>query len=279
MDKVLVTGATGNVGSAVVEFLENAGLPVIKAQSRQSGSNSFRFDFRDPATFTATGFDRVFLLRPPDLSNIERDMLPALHWFRDCGIRHVVFLSVLGAERSKLIPHRKIELALMDLDLPATFLRPNFFMQNLSGIHALELVRDDQLMVPASRVKMALIDTRDIAEIAAGILEKPDSHRGKHYELNGPELLDYYELADVFSAELGRDIEYCNPYWWQFAWRMRKRKLKPAQIMVMLTLYTVTRMNPAKHTGGDSEELLGRAPTCFRDFVRRERKCWDPVAS
>jgi uncharacterized protein YbjT (DUF2867 family) len=109
--RILVTGATGNVGSAVLALLVAARAPVLAAVRSEdtrvpSGAEVVRFDFHDPATFHAfQGVERVFLMRPPAMSNARRDLGPAIAAMKAAGVRQVVFLSLLGAEKNTVVPH------------------------------------------------------------------------------------------------------------------------------------------------------------------------------
>lgn len=75
-------------------------------------------------------------MRPPHISNIARDMVPALEAMEAAGVGHVVLLSVMGAEDMPWVPHAKIETWLQSSSMSWTFIRPSFFMENLSGVHA-----------------------------------------------------------------------------------------------------------------------------------------------
>jgi len=105
---VLVTGATGNVGSAVLRTLIANGVEarVAKRLARTAEGTPgdvVAFDFTDPATWSAafTGVEWRFLMRPPAIGNVRRDLLPAVAAAQNAGVRHVVFLSLQGAEKNR----------------------------------------------------------------------------------------------------------------------------------------------------------------------------------
>lgn len=123
MKSVLVTGATGNIGTEVIQGLIEletdseiyAGARNIeKAQKHFNNHRDLlfrKFDFENESTFLEA-FDQVdilFLLRPPHISDVEVVFRPLLNSAKENGINKVVFLSVQGAEKSKVIPHNKIE--------------------------------------------------------------------------------------------------------------------------------------------------------------------------
>ena len=109
----LVMGASGNVGSAVVAALSEAGMPVRLAQRGPAhldrlpaGSDAVRLDLFDADTWAPAfrGITAMFVLRPPVVGNVRRDLIPALVAARDAGVRQMVFLSLRGAETLKVVP-------------------------------------------------------------------------------------------------------------------------------------------------------------------------------
>ena len=144
---ILVVGALGNVGAEVVKqvlarggTVRAADIDVRKLKERFGDSvESVRFDFTDPTTYTATfqGVKKMFYMRPPHLTNIQRDMNPSMDAAKQAGVMHVVFLSLIGIENAKYVPHYKVETYLHKINLQTTFLRCSFFMQNLNTTHRL----------------------------------------------------------------------------------------------------------------------------------------------
>lgn len=279
---ILVTGATGNVGVHVVRELLDAGADVVAAVRSPDeagvpeGARTVAFDFLDESTWAEAfaGVDRLFLMRPPPISNMERDMFPALDAAREAGVEHVVLLSLLGAEDNPVVPHRKIEVYIEEVGWDHTFLRPSFFMQNLSTTHRVDIRDHDEIYVPAGNGETSFIDTRDIAEVAAMALLAPAEHRNVAYPLTGSEALSYHEVADIFTDVLGREITYPKPGAIAFAWRMYRRGHPVAFVAVVTALYTVCRLGLADKVTDDLHRLLGREPTGMRQFVEDYREVW-----
>ena len=267
---ILLTGATGNVGAEVARLLDAAGIG-YRAASRPG------FDFERRETFAATlaGVDRVFLVRPPALSDVKRSMRPFLEAVARAGVRQVVFLSIQGADKNRVVPHRKIEDLLGELGVPSTFLRAGFFMQNLSTTHAPELRERGEILVPAGGGRTSFVDARDVAAVGARALVE-DGHVGRAYELTGAEALTYGEVAEIMTAVLGRPIVYRRPGVARFARAMRARGLPWRMIGVMIGIYTTARLGLAGRVSGDVERLLGRPPIGLAAFVRDHRAAWEP---
>jgi uncharacterized protein YbjT (DUF2867 family) len=274
---ILVTGATGTVGGALCDDLADAPVDV-RAAVRSPGTfegpaeEVVRFDFTDPSTYRGTfaGIDGAFLVRPPALSRVRRDVVPALAAAVGAGVDHVVFLSVLGADRNPLVPHARIESWLDSADLSTTFLRASFFMQNLSTVHRGE-IRAGELSVPAGDGRTSLVDARDVAAVAAECLRTGTSGA---YDLTGPAALSYDEVCRQLSAALDHDVSYADPSLTRFLLRQVREDRPLSQGFVMAAIYTTARLGLADRVTGDVRRVLGREPTPLSTFVRDHRDAW-----
>lgn len=282
-NNILVTGATGNVGFEVLRELRERGYPVKAAVRSHSTSRinllsdveSVEFDFEQPQTFEPAlrGIHTLFLVRPPAISQVKKYIYPAIASAQAVGVEHVVFLSLLGAERIAIVPHAGIEAYIKSLGLAYTFLRASFFMQNLSTTHCQDIRDNDEIFVPAGKGKTSFIDVRDIASVAVKVMTEP-GHENKAYALTGSSALDYYEVADIFTNILCRQIVYTNPSIFKFVWKMYKRGLKTEFIVVMLGIYTTARLGLAARVTEDVRHLLQQAPISMEEFVRDYRASW-----
>jgi uncharacterized protein YbjT (DUF2867 family) len=280
---VLVTGATGNVGAEVVEQLAVRGADVRAAvrPGREAaatipdGVRPVPLDLDDPATFAAAldGVARVFLMRPPQFSDAAR-MRPFIAAMGDAGVRQVVFLSVQGAGSNPMVPHHGIEQDLKKSGVPWTFLRPSFFMTNLSTTHLDDIVERDEVFVPAGRGRTNFIDVGDIAEAAAVVLTEP-GHTGKAYELTGSEALTYAEVAETLSQACGRTIVYPRPSGRAFKQRMREAGHDDDFVSVMGSIYLLAKLGMASGTTDELERLIGRPPTTLAQWARANAACFE----
>lgn len=286
MGKILVTGASGNVGRYVVRFALQNGQQVKAAGTHPETlvalfgdrAEYVRFDFTDQATFADAlrDVDRVFIMRPPHLGKPE-DLKPFVDAMKaGGGIRLVSFLSLLGVEHNPIPPHHKIEKYIEQAGLPYCHIRPSFFMQNISGVHAFEIRHFDRIVVPVKNALTSFIDAEDIGELTARVLSEPERHQNRAYSLTGPEAIDYWRAAEILSEELGRKIIYADPkpalakqYW------IDVRGLDREYSGVMAMLYRMTRMGTAKTVTGDFEQIMGKMPRDFRQFVKSNLKAWE----
>lgn len=274
--KILVTGALGNVGAEIVKRLQAAGSPfraadlsVEKVQERFGDSvEAVAFDFSKKETYPAAfeGVETMFLMRPPQISDVKGVILPALDAAQVAGVRHVVFLSLIGIEQAKFVPHYKVEEYLLNSPMTWTFLRASFFMQNLNTTHRLEIKERDEIFTPVGEARTSFIDVRDIAAVAAIALSQP-GHEDKAYNLTGAEALDYWQAARVLSEALGRKITYRNPSPLRFFITHLRRGTPFLFALVMTGLYLSTRNGMAEPVTNEVERITGQKPITFRQYA------------
>ncbi|AMR03402.1 SDR family oxidoreductase [Bacillus thuringiensis] len=264
---ILVTGATGNVGKEVVKCLIKRNA-TFKVTTRSRETEGVYFDFENPSSVKValTGVTKVFLIRPPHLADAKKYFQPVVDAAKEIGIKHIVFLSLLGVEKNPIVPHAKIEAMIKASGIPYTFLRPSFFMQNLLSQHGDELRNEKIIEVPAGKGETSFIDVRDIGEVAAKILTE-EGHEFKAYSLTGNEALTYYEVAAIISKIINKDITYTNPSIFKFRKRMIQKGLNSDFIWVMIGIYTTAKLGLAKKVTSDLSNLLDRSPITMETFV------------
>ena len=282
--RVLVTGATGTTGAAVVDELAGRGadgapgsLEVLAATRHPTEyggpAEPVRFDVTDPTTYGALGgVDAVYLVRPPAVGNVERDLFPVVDAAEAREVRRVVLLSVLGAERVPFLPHRRLERRLERSDLDWTFLRAAYFLQNLETVHRAE-IRRGELAVPAGDGRLGMVDARDVAAVAARALL--GGHEGRAYDLTGPGAVSFHDVAVALSAELDHEVRYTRPGLARYAWRRRRERLTPTRIAVECGLYTAARLGLSERVTDDVRGVLGREPRSLAEYVADRRAVWD----
>lgn len=281
--RTLVTGITGNIGWYTAKKLMEEGVAVRGAVTNPERSRSqiderielVEFDFLNPATYQEAlhKVDQVFLIRPPVLNRPE-DLYPFINAAKREGIRHIVFISLLGIERNPFPPHYKIEKYIRKSGISYTFLRPSFFMQNLNTTHLEDIREHNEIFLPAGRAKVSFIDTRDIGEAAAQVLLDPASHQDQSYSLTGPEALTYEDAAALFTQQLGRKITYSNPSVFKFRSVLLERGIPKEFVNVMAMLYLTTRFGMAKKVTHELRTLLRREPTPLAQYILDYGDSW-----
>ncbi len=217
---ILVTGATGTVGSFLVRKLGAAGVPArALVRSREKAEAVERLgleavvgDLDKPETLAPAlaGIERVFLLSAPEERQAELQN-NLVHAARDAGVRHIVKLSAIGVggELDAISLgriHRETEEEIERAGLAHTHLRPNGFMQN-SFMFAATIKAQGTFYAPFGEAKVSYVDARDVAAVAFHALTA-DGHEGKAYEITGPQALSYHDMARELSSVLGREVKY-----------------------------------------------------------------------
>lgn len=281
---ILVTGATGTIGSLITQRLADAGAQV-KALVRQSGKRAFPegvtqvvADLTDvPSMRAALSSARtLFLLNAVTPDEVTQALI-TLNLAREAGIERVVYLSVIHAEKFTNVPHftgkHTVERMIESLGIPATILRPAYFMQNDSMVQ--QVIQGHGIYpMPIGSAGVSMIDTRDIADIAAAELLRRDKAAaaldGMTLELVGPQALTGVAVARAWSTALGREVSYGGddvvPFEAQMAafgpaWMAYDMRL----MMTGIQQYGMQGDNGALDR---LQAILGRELRTYNDFVR-----------
>lgn len=286
MQRILITGATGNVGLEVLAALQaqpNAPIDLVAGVRDPGGAATqlrqfprvrpVQFDFADARTFgpALEGVEAVFLLLPPGLPDSAARFGQVVAAARTAGVGHLVFMSVQGAEKLRFIPHHKIELLLMNSGLPYTLLRPAYFMQNFNTTLRPDVVGRRQIFLPAGQARFTLIDARDIGRVAAEVLVRPASHAGQAYALTAAEALTFAEMSAQLSQGLGRPIPYISPSLLRFFLTKKRQGTPVSFILVMILLHYLPRFQKQPPVTDWVQRLTGHAPRTFREYVHDYR--------
>ncbi len=219
---ILVTGATGTIGSLVLQSLAQRGASV-RALVREAGkaalpagASEVVADMSDVASMrqALTGVRSLFLINAVTPAEVTQG-LQTLALARDAGIERIVYLSVIHADQFTDVPHftgkYTVERMIEQLDLPVTVLRPAYFMQNERQVQSV-IQGYGVYPMPIGSAGVAMIDTRDIADVAVAELLRRDGADTAlprlTMDLGGPELFTGESAAKVWSQVLGRDIHY-----------------------------------------------------------------------
>jgi len=291
---LVVTGPTGNVGAEVTRLLverRRAGeAPTFRIAAHDPQKIRalhgpdvpvVKFDYDDRTTWRAVLEDvsTLFLLFPlPHPRTVETRMKPFINAAYREGCRHVVYLSVPGADAFKVVPHYGVERHIEGTGLAHTFLRSSYFMQNLHrriSTHGVDIAERGEVFIPAGGGRISFIDARDVAAVALDVFRDPAAHRNRAYTLTGPERLDFYEVAGVLSEVLERPIRYASPSFPRFWYRLARRGVHWDTLVFMTIVYWLTRAGRNEPLTDELPALLGRPPTDLRQFAKDNRWRWE----
>jgi uncharacterized protein YbjT (DUF2867 family) len=218
---ILITGASGSVGGAVLAEIRKTNKPFRAmyrseedARNAPAGVSTVIADFssKDSLKPALEGVDAVLLVCSPipALVELESNVIDVAG---ASGVKHVVLNSALGAEDyPKSFPswHRKVEDRLKASGLAFTIFRPNSFMQNILAYYAPSIRAQGEFYAAMGNARTSYLDVRDIAAAVARVLDSTDEHAGKTYELNGPEAVTFAELADRISRIANRPVKFVD---------------------------------------------------------------------
>jgi len=285
MLKILITGATGNVGKEVIVALSKlnhtfeiyAGVYDLENDIPKLQNYNLKwllFDFTNATTYK-TAIDKcdiLFLLRPPQLSEVNKYFKPIIDLAIKGDVKHIVFLSVQGVEKSRIIPHHKIEKLIVESKIPYTFLRPAYFMQNFTSTLHSDLIKYNRIFLPAGNAKFTLVDVSDIGEVAAKILTETEKHKNKIYELTCNEKLTFYDMAERLSVSINAKIHYESPNLIKFYFTKRKEKMPIMLILVMIMLHYLPQFQKTPPITNCINQLLKKHPKTFDEFINENLK-------
>lgn len=260
-------------GAEIIAAVRNASS-AKKSLSAIQGISYRQFDFENPDTHGPAfeGVGLLFLLRPPHLSDIETYFRPLLESARKHGIANVVFLSVQGAEKSTIIPHNKIEQLILEFGFSYVFVRPSYFMQNLTSTLLNELRDQKSVTLPAGKAVFNWIDVKDIGEATTALILDFARYQNQAFVLTGSENKNFQEVCQLISEITGQKITYrsMNPLRFYFA--KRTSGMQSGFALVMTLLHFLPRVQDEPDITGTVQQLTGRSPRTLSDFINRELK-------
>jgi uncharacterized protein YbjT (DUF2867 family) len=278
MEKILITGATGNVGTAILQHFKPKPHQSLLLATRQipTAPNELFFDFENLERTLASlaEVDVLFLLRPPQIADTGTYFDPLIAGAKEKNVRHIVFLSVQGAKRVSFIPHAKIEKLILEAEIPYTFIRPSYFMQNLTTTLLSDIRERDRIFLPAGKAPFLWVDVADIGKAVAAVLQAPSDHENQAYTITGDELLNFHEVAELLSQALDRKIEYVSPNLLRFFIAKKRQGMSNAYILVLIMLHYLPRFQQRPEVSADFTKLTGEQPAKLEEFIRANVAMW-----
>lgn len=289
MSNILITGATGNIGHEVIWnlFGQNTKHTIIggvrnieKAQIKFQGFKELQFrhfDFEKLSTYenALEHIDIIFLLRPPHISEIEKYFHPFIAMAKEKGITNIVFLSVQGVETSKSIPHNKIERLIRSFELNYIFLRPSYFMQNLTTALLDEIKQKRTIMLPSGSAKFNWIDLHNIGEVAAILLNDFENYKNQAFDITGLENENFQTVVSYINNKIETPIKFKSVNLFRFYRSKKKEGMEKGKIMVTLLLHFLPRFQKEPVISNFYEQVTGKQPTSLEQFVEREKHLFE----
>ena len=276
---ILITGATGTVGSEVVKRLSAHGIKAraVTRDLQKAEANSLphidfvqgNFDDAESMRPVCSGVDRAFLLTN-STEHAEQQQIAFLRVAQQSGVRHIVKLSQLHADPSSrqrfLRYHGVVQAALQATGLTFTFLRPNLYMQGLLNFQQ-SIQQKSAFFVPAAAARISTVDVRDLADVAVAALTET-KHENKIYSLTGPDALTFTEMAQKLSRAVGRTITFVDVPPKSMRAALAGLGFLPWQADGLIEEFAMYRRGEASAGEAGLGEALGRPARTFDEFAR-----------
>ncbi len=291
VNNILITGATGNIGFEVIRFLyktDTSNRIIAGVRNIEKAKSVFKeypkldyvhFDFENFDSFdnALTGMDRMFLLRPPHISDVDKYFKPLLSSIKKNTVNEIVFLSVQGAEKSKVIPHNKIEQLINENGLDYIFLRPSYFMQNLTTTLIKDIKTKRAIILPSGQAKFNWIDIENIGEAGAILLDKFGDYKNQAFEITGLENESFAKVTSLINKAIENPIRFRNVNPIKFYRIKRREGMEKGMIIVMILLHLLPRFQKEPRISDFYERLTGKKPTDLETFIEREKKQFEEI--
>jgi uncharacterized protein YbjT (DUF2867 family) len=276
---ILITGATGRIGSATVQQLSTSGVRVralVRSPEKMAsiagpGVEIVGGDLAQVHSLEAAlqGVTRALLVSRLDPRQVELqgNFIEAA---KRAGPVQIVKISGLGTALDSPVRsgrwHAQTEAHLETSGLPFTHLRPLFFMQNLLRF-APAIARTGEFVAALGHGKIAMVDVRDIAAVAITVLTM-DGHTSKAYTITGPEALSYDDVAEKLSLVTGRPVSYRDVPLADVRHRLLETGMPEWHVEVQLEFNTALREGNASTVTDTVEAVTGKPPRTFEQFAR-----------
>ena len=276
---ILITGATGTVGSEVVARLSAQGIEVRAVTRDPQKADAHRLphvqfvqgDFEDVDSMrrACAGVDRAFLLTN-STERAEQQQIAFTRVAHQSGVRHIVKLSQLHADANSperfLRYHGVVEAAIQASGLTFTFLRPNLYMQGLLNFRQ-SIQRQSTFFAAAGDARISAVDVRDLADVAVAALTT-SQHDNQSYALTGPEALTFAEMAHQLSRAIGRTITFVDVPPAAMRSALADLGFPAWQTEGLLEEFAMYRRGTAAGVEPGVREAVGRPPRSFDEFAR-----------
>ena len=277
--KMLLTGATGNVGTQLVKKLSALNIP-FRALVRDNDSGDLLRslpnvevvigDLADESALhrSLTGIEKAFLLTnsSEQAEELQLNFVNAAH---KAGVKHLVKLSQYAASEDSPVRflryHARVENRIKELGLSYTFLRPNLYMQGFIAFQDY-IKNHGEFYAAVGDAAISAVDIRDIAAVAAKALTET-GHENKIYNITGKEALTHYQIAEIFSRVLGSEITFINVAPEQMEGALRSAGFPEWQVGGLIEDYAHYSRGEAANVYNTVEMVTGKTATGFEQFV------------
>ena len=280
--EIFLTGATGNIGSKiVVELVERkmpftVGLTTPPATTQHYSYRLLNFADKTSMSKAFEGVSTLFFLLPV-LSPMKQFAKNIIAAAKECGVQHLVRSSAAGASPSSpyqlLAVHGQIDLWVQESGLDYTILRPKSFMQNFVNFFSYN-IKQGTVYASTGAGKSAWIDTRDIAAVAATILNAPSEYTNQIFTLSGSQSFAMPTALHRIGEVIGKEIYYIEVTQTATNNTLKKMGLSDYVVDMLASIDKGTKDGIMEAISGEVQQILGRPPITFQQFIQDYKKSW-----
>lgn len=262
-ETTLVLGGTGKTGRRIAEKLQARSVKTRIA----SRSADLPFDWNDRSTWDAAleGVTAVYVSFAPDLAipGAKDDIRAFVEKAVAHGVKRLVLLSGRGEEEAQ-----DCERIIQEAGVDWTVVRASWFNQNFSEGEFLGMVLDGAITLPAADIAEPFIDVNDIADVAVAALTE-EGHAYEIYEVTGPRMMTFAELAQEISSAAGREVQFIRIPAEEFAAAIAESGAPDDIAWLLNYLFETVLDGRNAYVCDGVQRALGRAPADFADYARR----------
>lgn len=283
--QVLITGATGQLGKAVVEFLLKKGVPAAQvhvlvrdknkaAELEQAGVSLHYGDYDDYASLVKafSGIDKLLLVSGNDFAKRAQQQYNAVKAAKEAGVKHILYTSFDRRNETASSPisfvaktHLDTEEQVRQTGIPYTILRNGLYMDMLP-IFAGEQVLQNGIYFPADEGRTAFATRSNMAEAAANILAS-EGHENKEYVFANTANYSFGEVAEVISGITGKPVTYTGPAYNAYVETVTGAGMPNEYATMFGAFGEAIRQGEFENTSSDLEKILGRAPVTLKEYL------------
>ncbi len=287
MSKILVTGATGELGKQTIQFLaaktDVANITaLVRSESKAADLKELgieirlgNYDNKESLKAAFEGIDKLFFVSANDVEKRISQHKNVLEAIKESNIKHVVYTSFVRKDETDASPiaavakaHLFTEDFLLNSGISYTILRNTLYMEFVPFFMGDKVIEKQMVYLPSGDGKVAFLLRSEMAEIAANILTS-GGHENKIYTLSSEEAFSYGDIAKMLSQITGKNIRFVSPTVDEFIETMTKMDVPKEMIGMSVGFGQAIKYGEFESTNPGISELLGRKPVSIEDFLKK----------